>query len=240
MSFLKHIKTHLYYLLSKRNIILLSVINVAVIILLLISSTLFKGFTYSDEFRRETIETYRQSSFILIKICLLFMFLFVNMSYFSGNSSKYSQYFIKDKRTKLLFYLTKYITIVIFDTIEYLILYFSYEFIKLLLPGTIYPLQDFRLYFNVYLMSIYYVFLSSALLILSDSIFSMVIPIIMFWGTDILIQSDEKGTLINKIILALNVSATYEGELVFGIFHALLMIIIMIEINVIVIKIKDI
>ena len=239
MSFLKQIKTHLYYLLSRRNIILLSVINVFVLVLLLISSQVFKGITYIDEYRRDTLEQFRQSSFILIKICLLFIFLFVNMSYFSGNSSKYSQYFIKDKKSKIQFYLTKYISIILFDTIEYLILYFSYEFVRLILPNTIYPFQDFRLYFYVYLMGLYYLFLSSLLLIVTESNFSLIIPLIMFWGTDILLSSSDKGTLLNKIILAINVSVSYEGELVFGALHALLMIIVMIEANYIAIKKKD-
>ena len=239
MSFLKHIKTHLYYLLSRRNIILLSVINVFVLVLLLITSQIFKGITYIDEYRRDTLEQFRQSSFILIKICLLFIFLFVNMSYFSGNSSKYSQYFIKDKKSKIKFYLTKYISIILFDTIEYFILYFSYEFVRLILPNTIYPFQDFKLYFYVYLMGLYYLFLSSFLLIITESNFSLIIPLIMFWGTDILLSSSDKGTIFNKIILAINVSVSYEGELVFGVFHAILMIIIMIEANFIAIKKKD-
>ena len=239
MSFLKHIKTHLFYLLSRRNIILLSVINFLVLILLLITSQIFKGLSYVDEYRRDTLEQFRQSSFILIKICLLFIFLFVNMSYFSGNSSKYSQYFIKDKKSKNLFFLTKYISIVLFNTIEYLILYFSYEFVRLLLPNTIYPFQDFKLYFYVYLMGLYYLFLSSFLLIITESNFSLIIPLIMFWGTDILLSSSDKGTIFNKIILAINVSVSYEGELVFGVFHAILMIIIMIEANFIAIKKKD-
>lgn len=239
MSFLKHIKTHLFYLLSRRNIILLSVINLLVIIILLISSQIFKGFAYIDEYRRDTLEEFRQSSFIIIKICILFIFLFVNMSYFSGNSSKYSQYFIKDKNSKRLFYLTKYISIVLFNTLEYFILYFSYEFVRLILPNTIYPFEDFKLYFYVYLMGLYYLFLSSLLLIISESNFSLIIPIIMFWGTDILLSSSNKGSFFNKIILAINVSVSYEGELVFGVFHAILMILIMIEANVIAIKLKD-
>ena len=239
MNFLKQIKTHLFYLLSKRNIILLVILNSLVIFLLIISSQLFKGISYIDEYRRETLEQYRQSSFILIKVCILFVFFFVNMSYFSGLSSKYSQYFIKDKKTKITFYLSKYLSIFIFDSFEYIFLYFNYELIKILLPYNAYPLQDFKLYFSLYLMGVYYIFLSSLLLIITDSYFSLVVPIIMFWSSDILIDSITNSTILNKAILALTVSVSYENVLPFGILHAFLMILIMIELNIVVIKKKD-
>ena len=233
------IKTHLYYLLSKRNIIVISVINLIYLILLLIESQIFKGYSYLDTYRSESLEIYTESVYPFIKIIYLFFILFVNLSYFTGNESKYSQYLIKDKKTKSIFYISKYISIIIFISIEYLFLYLSYEMVKMIMPYSKYPFSDLNKYFSVYLMGIYYLLFSSVILIISKSNFSLVIPIIIFFISDIMIDEIEKEGIL-KFILFFTVSTTIENGIYFGYIHSILLILFLSIINGIVVKEMDI
>ncbi len=238
-KFSAFIKTHLYYLLSKRNIIVISVINLIYLILLLIESQIFKGYIFIDTYREESLEVYTESIYPFIKVIFLFFILFVNLSYFTGNESRYSQYLIKDKSTKRIFYISKYISIIIFITIEYLFLYLSYEIIKMIMPYTKYPFSDLNKYISVYLMGIYYLLLSSIILIITRSNFALVLPIITFFVSDILIKDLEMDE-ITKVLMMFTLSCSLEKGLYFGYFHAILLIILLSIINVIVVKEIDI
>lgn len=239
LRFSAFIKTHLYYLLSKRNIIVISVINLIYVIFLLIESQAFKGHNYIDTYREECLEIYIESVYPFIKIIFLFFILFVNLSYFTGNESRYSQYLIKDKESKILFYISKYISIIIFVSIEFLFLYLSYEIVKMIMPYSKYPFRDLSRYFGVYLMGLYYLLLSSIILIITRSNFALVIPIITFFVSDILVDELERDE-ITKYIFIFTVSSNIENGLYFGYIHALLLIILLGIVNVIVVKEIDI
>ncbi len=239
MRFNAFIKTHLYYLLSKRNIIVISVINLIYIILLLVESQAFKGHNYIDTYRDECLETYMESIYPFINIIFLFFILFVNLSYFTGNESKYSQYLIKDKESKIIFYISKYISIIMFVTIEFLFLYLSYEIVKMIMPYSRYPFRDLSRYFSVYLMGLYYLLLSSIILIITRSNFALVLPIITFFVSDILVNDLEMDE-ITKVLMMFTLSCSLEKGLYFGYFHAILLIILLSIINVIVVKEIDI
>ncbi|MCR5740853.1 MAG: hypothetical protein K6G38_00105 [Gammaproteobacteria bacterium] len=238
MRILKEIKTHLFYLLSKRNIITLIILNIIILSLLLVESQIFKGYSYVDEYRKMCLEIYLNSSFPFIKIVYIFFILFVNLTFFFGNYSKYSQYFITSKKTKVSFYVTKYISVIIFVTVELIIIYSIFEIIKLLMPYGDYPSEELNLFFYIYLMGLYYLFLSSILLMLSQSNFALLIPIIIFWVSDVMSVDADKN-IFTKLFLISCVSVSYESGIYYGVLHAILLIILNILISILIIKNKD-
>ena len=238
MRIFKEIKTHLFYLLTKRNLYTILILNVVIIVLLLIESGIFKGYSYVDEYRNECLEIYSSSTFPFIKIIYIFLILFVNLTFFLGNYSKYGEFFIRDRKSKATFYLTKYLSVILFITIEFIFIYMVYEVIKMIMPYGDYPFRDLGTYYSLYLMGLYYLFLSSSLLMLSKSNFSLVIPIIIYWVGDVMVSTSTMD-IITKIFLAMTINISAEDGLYFGYIHAYLLIFLNIVLSTLIVIIKE-
>ena len=82
----------------------------------------------------------------------------------------------------------------------------------MIMPYGDYPFRDLGTYYSLYLMGLYYLFLSSSLLMLSKSNFSLVIPIIIYWVGDVMVSTSTMD-IITKIFLAMTINISAEDGL---------------------------
>ena len=122
----KYIKTHLYYLLTKKNVIFLILLNILCLSYCLYISGVFDGIHSLDANRSFYLSSFNNNYFFFIKIVFISFVIFINISYFGREYAKYSELFIRNKNTKIQFYITKYISIFIFIFVELFFLFFIY------------------------------------------------------------------------------------------------------------------
>lgn len=238
-KFHKLIESQLFYLLTKRNLIVLVIFNVTLTLFFLIESQIFKGSAYVDSYRTECLTLFTEGSFTFVKIFYLLFVLFINLSYFQGSYSNYSQYYITDTKSKISFYITKYLSLIIFDFIEFSIIYLINTFIYVSMPYGMYPFQNLDIYFSLFLSGIYYMLLSSIILMISSSNLSLLIPVSLFWGGEIIRDSVSISLFFKKMVLFLTVTPTYDMGLPFGNLHAILMIVLTSLIISLIISLRD-
>ncbi len=190
--FLNFIRSNLYYLLTKKNLILLFIINVLSLFVIILNSSVLKGVSYLDSFRFLSDEYFETNVFQFIKFLYAIFVVFINMSYFTGDYSNYSLYFIRDYKSKILFYLSKYFAVIIFDLIEFLILFYMREFIKGLTPYYSVPFKHLTKYISLYLLGLYVLMLSSLFMIITGSHLSGLFSLAIYWLGDFITLDNTK------------------------------------------------
>lgn len=235
-NYIKLIKANIFYLLSKRNIILLFILNISSILVFVYNTQIYKGFSYLDANRFDSLFYFEANVFQFIKFIYVIFVVFINMSYFTGEYSNYSAYFIKNRRTKIDFYITKYLSVILLDSLELIYLYFNQEFIKVLMPFYSFPFVNLNKYISLYVLGLFIFFLSSLILIISKSIFSSIFTIILFWFSDILSAQDDS---FSKVLSFFFIHINDIGDIKYGILHGIYLTIILVLASIIIIKNKD-
>ena len=175
-----------------------------------------------------------------IKVLFIFIILFVNLSYFSNEYSKYAAFFIKNNKSRFEFYITKYIAVIFFDSFEYLLIIMEYEGIKEIMPYGIHPFSNLILYLKLYLVGLFYFGVSSFILSLFKSSFSLIIPLIYYWGSDIIISGMDLTKTGKILLLSFMVSVNTDGVIYYGLIHLIFLIIIIYLANILSLVSKDV
>ena len=238
MKFLHLIKSHFYYLSTKRNLIIVVLLNLASLFYFLINSSAFNDQAAIDAERGRYLELYETNSLPFIRIFFVFFVSFINLSFFTGNYSRYAQYYIRSFKTKINFYLTKYLSVIFFDTFEYLILYGIYETIKIILPFGVYPFSDLMVCFKIYLVGIYYLLFSSIFLVITKTYLAALVPIILFWIAESSAQGEQSIVFI-KVINIISVTINSNGDFYYGFPHTFFIIFIVLWLNILIVLRKD-
>lgn len=239
MHYLKLIKAHLYYLLNKKNIIILIILNLISFIYVFVSSGLFNGYDMLDANRKYYYDIYNENTFIYFKIFYILFICFVSIAFFSGAYSKYSALIIKDKKSRLDFYVTKYVTLAVVNLCELIYLYLIYSLVLLLTPYFKDVLYYFNFFVLLYLVGLYYMFLCTSLLILSKTYLSGLVVIVLFWISVGISESFEVNTLtticlsvLPNIIIINGLYSVPQGNFyLFIIVYVTLLINVMVIIN---------
>ena len=179
--FQKYIKTHLYYLLSKKNVIFISILNILCLFYFLYISGIFDGIGSIDAKRDEYFNRFNNDYFFFLKIVYISFIIFISIGYFGREYAKYKELFIRDKKTKAFFYITKYISIILFNLFELLFLIFNYLFILALMPYGRFFISTFRAFSRLFLLGIFYLFFSSFFLLIFNTYLASIISMICYW-----------------------------------------------------------
>ncbi len=195
--YLKYVKTHLFYLLSLRNVVVIILINITCLIYAIISSSILNSFHLLDASRNEYFTYYTTNYFFFLKIIYIAFIIFINISFFNKDYASYSELFIKNSKTKEDFYITKYISIFIFYFIELLILEAFFYMMLIIVPyGKMY-ISFIKPFIRLYLYGVYYSLLSSLFLTLFNTYLSSIFVFILYF-ISFIINSDYQD---NKVLL---------------------------------------
>ena len=190
MYYLKLIKTHIFYLISKKNIIMISLMNIFSILLTIWISSILDGYYTLDASRRTYFDDFQDSYFLFLKIFYVSFILYINISYFSVEYSSYSCFIIRDRKSKYSFYITKYLSIILFDLIEFIFLSLVYLIVLYLMPYGRYYFEYLFSFIRIFLLGMYYLFLSSLLLLIFKSYFASLFCFLLFFSS-IMVSSNN-------------------------------------------------
>ena len=235
--FLAFIKTNLYYLLTKRNVFLLIIVNLLSLFIIIINSSILKGMPYIDAFRNESNLYYETNVFQFIKFLYGIFVVFINISYFNNEYSSYASYLIKDYKTKIMFYLSKYIAVMLFDFLEFLALFYVKELVKIFTPFYRNPFSHFKEYISLFCLGLYAFIISSLLMITTKSHLSGIFALIVYWVSDLVVI--DNSTTIGKIVSFLIISIDENGSYYYGSLHILFLFLALFLINISVLLYKD-
>lgn len=233
VKYLNLFKVHLYYLITKKNFIVILILNIVSVVYILYASCIFDGFQAIDSDREYYKQLYTENTFFYIKVYYVCFISFINISFFSGFYSKYSQYIIRSNKSKIVFLISKYISIIVFDTIELLFLFIVFRLVYSLMPYSQISFEFFRYFFNLYIAGIFYTLLSSLLLILLKTYLAGFVSIILYW-LSFASSGSSTVTSFQKIVLCIlpnSISDTSYCHFIYGICHVLLLILILIILN---------
>ena len=237
--FQKLFKTHLYYLCTKKNIILIIIFNILIFLFSIYSSSIFDGYYQIDSLRKSYFESFNESYFFFIKIFYICFIIFINISFFSGEHSKYSEFFIRNRKTKIIFYTSKYLSLIFFIFLELIYLLFIYELIIIILPlGSNYFLY-LDSFINLYFIGIFYCFLSSLILNIFKSYLSSFIALIIYWFG--VIATDNMSNSLFNIIVKYAIPSLDNKSLIFlpGYPILFIYITILVILNALVLLLRD-
>ncbi len=238
-SSLKYIKTHLYYLLTKKNVIFLIILNILCLSYCIYISSIFDGIHELDANRSFYLTNFNNNYFFFIKIVYICFIIFINISYFGREYSKYSELFIKNMKTKIVFYITKYISIFLFIFLELFILFFIYFSIISLLPYGKFYISTIGSFIRLYLLGSFYLLLSSILLLIFKTYLASIISLVFYWFSFVYSSYNDVLTESTKILLLFSpFGEGVEISFIYGTLHILLYNLILILLNVFIIMLR--
>jgi len=236
----KLIKTHLYYIFNKKNLTVITLVNILLFILLLIDSNIFKRMSNLDANRREYFYNFVTNYFIILRILLISFIIFLTIGYFLKEYNSYQELLIKSIKTKISFYITKYLSIILLYFLEVFMAFIEFEFVLLIVPyGRMHALF-IKSFFNLFLTGVFYIFLSSILILLLSTYFGALISIIIYMISFIYTNFYEiKDSIKSFIIMAIPNGGNEYLLLDYSLVFLLIYILILAIINAIIIIKKD-
>ena len=238
--YLKYIKTHLYYLISKKNLIVLLVLNIFFIGYTFYLSNVIKNKIELDAYRNTYYDSFNTNYFLFLKIIYISLILFLNISYFAKDYKEYSQYFIRNKRTKIDFYITKYFSFIIVMFIEILLFLTVYIIFNIMLPyGKIEGIYLLS-FISIFSLGIFYFLLSSVLMLIFKTYLSSIFTLVFFWISFALSEYNQEFNFFIRLVLLIIPfpSGTY-SVYSYGELHIFLYMIILAIFNILVLTRSD-
>ena len=236
----RYIKSHLYYLISKKNLIVLIILNLIFFSYSFYISNIFKSWIELDSYREYYFSNFNSNFFLSSKIIYISIILFLNISYFGKEYKEYSAYFIRNKRTKIDFYITKYIAFILVMVFEEFIFFLIYIFYCAILPyGMIKEIYVIT-FFNIFYLGLFYFLLSSIFIIIFKTYLSSLFSLIFFFMSLALGEySTTKNTFYNIVLLILPYPSGETSIYFYGSAHIVLYLLILSILNFFAIAIFD-
>ena len=236
----KYILTHLFYLLSKKNVVFLVVFNLVCSIYLVYISSIFEGIHTIDANRSIYYEHFNNDFFQFTKIVFICFIIFMSISFFGREYNLYSNLLIKDKRTKAIFYITKYISFLLISLLELLFISISYYSLLAILPYGKFYISSIGTFLRLLFLGSFYLFFTSFLLSLFNTHLAGIISLISYWFS--FIYSSFYGSLSKGEKILLLIFPFGEGKSItflYGTLHVIIYTIILILLNVLLIIVRD-
>ncbi len=233
--YLNYIKTHLYYLISKKNLIVFTIFNIFFIGYTFYLSNISKSKIELDAYRDSYYQSFNTNFFLFFKIIYISLILFLNISYFNKEYKEYSQYFIRNKRTKIDFYITKYFSFILVMFLELVLFLTVYIIFNILLPyGKIEGIYLVP-FINIFLLGIFYFLLSSLLMLLFKTYLSSIFSLLFFWISFALSEyNQDLNSFIRVLLLIVPFPSGTYSVFSYGSIHIVLYITILTFINILV------
>ena len=195
------IKCHLAYLLSKSNIIIMIVISMILIIMYLSNSISSDYLTV-----KENVNNYYEASIAITKIIYCVMANFMMANFYAFKNDAYLALLIVAGVKRQTYFLTKLISLFISLLVVIFILWiwwmlFGFIFIK----GFVYEDRFIYAFLTIYFNSLIYSLYSCILVIITNNMFTFLIPSIASIFTSSLVQN-SKGTLTKVLLLVIPAS----------------------------------
>lgn len=240
MFFLKLIKVHISYLFNKKNIILTLIINFISIVYLFISSSVLNGYYVLDSNRSYYLSIYTGNFILFLRIFYIIYIFYASLTYFIKSYSNYSQFIIKDKKSLILFYITKYFSLLIVISIQYVLFILYYVLILILMPYSRYIFSITPVILKIYLISIIYLLISCYLLNKFNSNFASFLGFMLYFISFIMSYQTSDINVISKIFLVIFPNIVGDDYLLlYGYYHIIVLTILLIFINYLSIKKLD-
>lgn len=175
------IKLHINYLLNKINTLLLGTLALIVLILLVISSKVFMDFSTKWLDRANYYSNYVSVTTNIFKIIIPIFSIFLYGSSFLYINNDYSLIIIKERKNKVVFYITKILSLTFVNTIIiFLITLMYFNFGKLSFGEMFNNHFNFSFWFDLIITSLIYGIISINIVIIVNNPFSYLIVMIFY------------------------------------------------------------
>ncbi len=227
----KIIKFNFIYFLSKKNIIILSLINLTFFIILSVISNLFIEAEVLDLKRSKYMMNYTNHFIEWIKLFGVLISSFGAMFFFLASNQKYYVYFVKDIKTKKKYFFSKCLCNFLFVSYEFVILILEYIIIGKLTCYFNFNQKTLSIIMKLYIFFLYFSCLSSVLTLLFPTPFVTILDIIIYWLTEIFFSDlvDIVGTKKEIASYLIPIIYNYLDDyfFIYSFFHYLVIIVIL-------------
>lgn len=195
------IKLHYHYLLTKINVLIISIMFVLVIITNLFSINIFESGINKFIEKENIIINYKNGYILICKLCnVLFSCYLVGYSFYYNNDN-YCVLISNYRKTRFPYFITKVFTLVMVIVIFNSLLYICYLFIGIIgNKNFVFQYDVFCFFIKSVLISLIYGFLSGLFIMLLKSYFVILISYILFIVSEVLVDNSSGVVEVYKIL----------------------------------------
>jgi len=176
------IRLQFCFLLSKRSLGLMLFFSLALISIILYNSDFLSGYAYLDAARAENAKSYLDNSIQVIKLISVFIALFIFIQSFSKEAKQYASYLVSNAKTKLLFFNTKILAIMMIVFLFVLQQMWIFYVIGKLLTPYDFNIDELAVLFGkIYFQAIFFGMLQSLLVQMLKHNFTLIFPLTIYW-----------------------------------------------------------